>query len=161
MSQRDGITSILIGSNEGGTTRASLEHLLEVAGPPRTNLAVGIVSFANAFFHPKVFHFSRIDGSATSYVGSANLTRDGVCKHLEAGILLDTIDGDPPAYLTRLPGLLTDGSLGRVLVFFQFLFRLISRLLPMPRSSMSRRPHGGRGCFQYLCVTRPHQQSQL
>jgi hypothetical protein len=31
-----------------------------------------VLHFRAGFFHPKVFHFERADGSATAYVGSAN-----------------------------------------------------------------------------------------
>ncbi|MEV7350590.1 phospholipase D family protein [Micromonospora chalcea] len=90
-----GLTRMLIGSNDGETTRASLERLITMAGAPRSGLGLAVVSFTNAFFHPKVFHFTRADGSATAYVGSANLTRAGVVsQHVESGIVLDTRDGD-------------------------------------------------------------------
>lgn len=91
----DGVTRLLVGSNDGETSRAALEQLLTVTGGDRANLKLGIVSFASGFFHPKVFHFRRADGTSTAYVGSANMTPAGTAsKHVEAGIILDTRDGD-------------------------------------------------------------------
>ena len=98
--EADGTTRLLIGSNDGVTRRGDVEALLKVAGSPRDNLQVGVVSFANAFFHPKVLHITRADGSMAAYVGSANLTASGVASlHIEAGVVLDTSDGDSEAAL--------------------------------------------------------------
>jgi len=88
-----GVTA-LIGSNDGVTQGSDILRLLELAGPARENLKVGVVSFGNALFHPKTLHVTRSDGSMTAYVGSANLTQSGVALHVEAGILMDTRDGD-------------------------------------------------------------------
>lgn len=91
---------VLIGSNDGTTTRADIEVLLAVAGPPRIRRQIGVVSFKNAYFHPKTVHFTRGDGSAAAYVGSANLTPSGTTSlHVEAGVLLDTREGDDPQIL--------------------------------------------------------------
>jgi hypothetical protein len=96
LASSDSHTRFLVGSNDGQTPRAAVEDLLAIVGPARGNLAVGVVSFTAGYFHPKVFHFKRIDGSVTAYVGSANLTPPGArSHHVEAGILLDTRDGDP------------------------------------------------------------------
>lgn len=102
LGKQGGVTRLLIGSNDGGTSRGSLEDLLALVGPPRHDLAVAVVSYANAYFHPKVLHFERADGSATAYIGSANLTHQGVSKHVESGILLDTLDGDPAGVLREI-----------------------------------------------------------
>lgn len=89
------LTRFVIGSNDGETSRASLESLLSIVGPPRSRLSLGVVAYTNAFFHPKVYHFERQDGSCAAYVGSANLTDAGVAsRHVEAGVILDTRDGD-------------------------------------------------------------------
>lgn len=96
-------TRILVGSNDGQTARAALARLLALAGPNRSELRLGVVSFAEGYFHPKVFHFERADGSSTAYVGSANLTHSGAASlHVEAGIVLDTKDGDSPAVLDSI-----------------------------------------------------------
>ena len=94
---------VLIGSNDGTTSRADIEALLAAAGPPRKNQHIGIVKFANAYFHPKTVHIVRSDGSAAAYVGSANLTGSGVSGlNVEAGILLDARDGDDAAILVQI-----------------------------------------------------------
>ena len=102
-SESDGHTRLLIGSNDGLTPRAAVADLLAVLGPPRAGLSVGVVSFTSGLFHPKVFHFQRADGSATAYVGSANLTPSGVMSlNVEAGIILDTRQGDSAAILNSI-----------------------------------------------------------
>jgi hypothetical protein len=80
-----------------------MEALLDLAGPPRSNQRIGIASFENAYFHPKTIHFEREDGSVAAYVGSANLSESGVSSlHIEAGLLLDTRDGDDPSVLDAI-----------------------------------------------------------
>jgi hypothetical protein len=93
----------LIGSNDGITRRTDIEALLAMAGPPRSNCRIGIVRFSNAYFHPKTVHIVRGDGSIAAYVGSANLTTNGVTSlHVEAGLLADTREGDDPLVLARI-----------------------------------------------------------
>lgn len=99
----NGATHLLAGSNDGATQQAALAALLELAGPARSNLKIGVISFENAYFHPRTIHFGREDGSHAAYVGSANLTGSGVSAlHIEAGLILDTLDGDDPAVLTAI-----------------------------------------------------------
>jgi hypothetical protein len=99
----DGTVTAVVGSNNGDTLESDIERLLELLGIPRTNARLGVVSFGGAFFHPKVYHFTRRDGSQAAYVGSANLTAAGVGSlHVEAGVLLDTRDGDEPPELQRI-----------------------------------------------------------
>ena len=103
LAQDDGHTRILVGSNDGLTSRAAIANLLEIVGQPRVGLGVGVVSFQSGFFHPKVFHFQRADGSSTAYVGSANLTGSGTTSlHVEAGMILDTRQGDPQNVLESI-----------------------------------------------------------
>ena len=86
---------VLIGSNHGVTRSKDMAQLLKLAGPPRAEQRVGVVSFTGGFYHPKTIHIMRTDGSAAAYVGSANLTRNGITSvNIEAGMLLDTRDGD-------------------------------------------------------------------
>lgn len=89
-----GTVSVLVGSNDGITRQADLAALLAAAGSPRPGLKVGVVSFGNGYFHPKTVHLMRGDGSAAAYVGSANLTGAGSALNVEAGIILDTREGD-------------------------------------------------------------------
>ncbi len=99
----DGVLRVLVGSNDGTTLRSDVEILLAVAGPPRDNQRIGIVSFDNAYFHPKTIHLARADGSAAAYVGSANITQSGITSlHIEAGIIMDTNQGDDPSVLTQI-----------------------------------------------------------
>jgi hypothetical protein len=86
---------VLIGSNNGVTRSRDIAQLLYLAGPPRAEQRVGVVSFTGGFYHPKTIHITRADGSAAAYVGSANLTKNGITSvNIEAGVLLDTHDGD-------------------------------------------------------------------
>jgi len=99
----DGTVNAVIGSNNGDTLTSDIERVTALIGVPRTNARLGIASFSGAFFHPKVYHFSRSDGSQAAYVGSANLTSAGVGSlHVEAGVLLDTRVGDPPQALQQI-----------------------------------------------------------
>lgn len=99
----DGPLSVLVGSNDGTTKRRDVELLLELTGPHRDGRRIGVVAFDNAYFHPKTFHFERSDGSEAAYVGSANLTRSGATSlHVEAGVVLDTKDGDDPGVLDSI-----------------------------------------------------------
>jgi hypothetical protein len=91
---------VLIGSNAPGTQRDDVIQLVQLVGLPRQGAQVGVVQFSNAFFHPKTYHFRRADGSQCAYVGSANLTAQGASSlHVEAGITVDTRDGDPVVVL--------------------------------------------------------------
>ncbi|WP_333618045.1 phospholipase D family protein [Dietzia sp.] len=101
--QSDGHTRFLIGSNDGSTPRAALADLLAVVGAPRAGSKIGIVSYQRGYFHPKVFHIERADGTETAYVGSANLTGAGVASlHVEAGLILDTARRDPQDVLKKI-----------------------------------------------------------
>jgi hypothetical protein len=101
--ESDGIVRVLVGSNDGTTSRADVATLLGLAGPERGNQTIGVVNFRNAYFHPKTIHLSRHDGSMAAYVGSANITGSGVTSlHIEAGLLLDTRDGDDPLVVERI-----------------------------------------------------------
>lgn len=98
----DRTTRLLVGANDGMTLRSDVVALLQATGGRRRNLQMGIVNFGNAYFHPKTIHVEREDGSTAAYVGSANLTRSGVSVHVEAGILLDSRDGDDPQILSDI-----------------------------------------------------------
>jgi len=102
ISSHRGIIRVLVGSNDGVTRRADIEALLTASGSPRPGAEVGVVFFSNGYFHPKTVHVLRKDGSATAYVGSANLTRAGAIQNIEAGIILDTRAGDSGAILDKV-----------------------------------------------------------
>jgi hypothetical protein len=99
----DGTLSVLVGSNDGMTRREDVEALIDAAGPPRRNQQIGVVKFRTGYFHPKTIHIVRQDGSSAAYVGSANLTRNGVTSlHVEAGLLLDTRERDDASVLQEI-----------------------------------------------------------
>jgi hypothetical protein len=93
---------IVIGSNDASTLKDDMINLANILGVPRDSVQLGVVSFGNAYFHPKTFHFRRDDGTQAAFVGSANLTASGLALHVEAGIALDTRDGDAPQHLEEI-----------------------------------------------------------
>ncbi len=100
--QENRTTNVLIGSNDASTLKDDVIGLVDVLGIPRDGAQLGIVSFGGAFFHPKTYHVKRPDGSQAAFVGSANLTASGLTLHVEAGIALDTRDGDAPNHLSQI-----------------------------------------------------------
>lgn len=93
---------ILIGSNDMSTLRDDVSLLADIVGIPREMAHLGIVSFSGGYFHPKTYHFTRADGSQIAFVGSANLSVSGLALHVEAGVALDTWDGDNPHQLEQI-----------------------------------------------------------
>ncbi len=90
----------VVGSNEGGTLASDVLDLVACLGIPGSSARIGVVHYRNAFFHPKTVHIARSDGSQAAYVGSANLTMSGVVSsHVEAGLILDTREGDSAALI--------------------------------------------------------------
>lgn len=89
----------VIGANDHETSRRDVEQLAALLGVPSAASHLRVVSFADSYFHPKTYHLRREDGSQAAYVGSANLTRYGVSRHVEAGVALDTMWGNPPEEL--------------------------------------------------------------
>ena len=87
---------VLIGSNDGETQSSAVHKLVDVLGLPRPNALLGVVSYANGFYHPKTIHLCYRNGREVAYVGSANMTSRGINGlNIEAGIVLDTDEGDP------------------------------------------------------------------
>lgn len=96
MSSAEAHTWILVGSNDGVTDPESVRALLPLMRLPRPRAGLAVVSYATGYFHPKVYHIRRSDETSCAYVGSANLTPAGVSSlHVEAGIILDSREGDP------------------------------------------------------------------
>jgi hypothetical protein len=96
-------SAIILGSNGGETLRPHVEQLLFLLGAPRKNCDLALVAYRNAYYHPKTFHIGRTDGSQAAYVGSANLGYAALSgTHVEAGIVLDTRDGDPKTILDEI-----------------------------------------------------------
>lgn len=98
----DQTTKVLIGSNDASTLRDDVAGLMEIIGIPRNHAQLGVVNFSGAYFHPKTYHIQRADGSQAAFVGSANLTTSGLTLHVEAGIALDTNEGDDPSHLSEI-----------------------------------------------------------
>lgn len=98
----DHLTKVLIGSNDGCTLHSDVAGLMQFMGVPRPNGQLGIVSFGGAYFHPKTYHVRRHDGTEAAFVGSANLTAAGLALNVEAGIALDTREGDDPRQLSLI-----------------------------------------------------------
>ena len=89
-------TIILIGSNDGETQSSAVHQLVEILGLPRPNALLGVVIYANGFYHPKTIHLSYRSGREVAYVGSSNMTSRGINGlNVEAGIVVDTDEGDP------------------------------------------------------------------
>lgn len=102
LSAINGLTTILVGSNDAETAAEDVEGLLAAAGPPRGMLRIGVAYLEGGLFHPKVLHFG-FGARQVCYVGSANFTRMGVGgQNIEAGVILDTDESDSPAELTRI-----------------------------------------------------------
>lgn len=61
------------------------------------------MSYADGFYHPKTIHLCYRSGREVAYVGSANLTSRGINgRNIEAGIVLDTDEGDPVDLLNHI-----------------------------------------------------------
>ena len=93
----------VIGSNDGETQSAAVHQLVNVMGLPRRNGFLGVVRYSNGLFHPKTIHMSYGNGREVAYVGSSNLTTRGINGlNVEAGIVLDTEEGDSVGELARI-----------------------------------------------------------
>ena len=100
--KNDRPAKVLVGSNNGCTLHSEMVGLVQLMGIPRLNGQLGIVSFGGAYFHPKTYHVRRQDGTEAAFVGSANLTAAGLALNVEAGIALDTREGDDPHQLYQI-----------------------------------------------------------
>jgi len=97
------VVRLVLGSNGGVTLASHIAFIAGTLGVPKANVSLGVVSFDNCLFHPKVYHFVREDGSQTAYVGSANLTEPGIAgANVEAGLILDSGAGDDLAILKEI-----------------------------------------------------------
>jgi hypothetical protein len=98
-----GLVHTLIGSNPPGTQHEAVLQLVRVLGLPRDNVRLGIVQYRRGFYHAKTIHLRRDDGGQCAYVGSANITGPGMSSlHVEAGITLDSNDGDSTEVLSEI-----------------------------------------------------------
>ena len=96
-------TLALIGSNDGETQSTAVHQLVDALGLPRPNAQLGVVRYSDGFFHPKTIHVRYGCGREVAYIGSSNMTARGINGlNVEAGIVLDTDEGDPVDLLTRI-----------------------------------------------------------
>ncbi len=101
--------SVVLGANEKATIKADVDALYSWMACPRPNAKLCVVTCTGGLFHPKVIHLTRTDGSALAYVGSANLTSAGINgTNLEAGILLDSRQGDSIHILNEIAASIDD-----------------------------------------------------
>lgn len=93
--ENNGVSRFVIGSNRGATLADHVRMLKDALVLPREHAAIGIAAFDTSLFHPKVYHFKFANGRQSAYIGSSNLTGPGLSGlNIEAGIILDTDDGD-------------------------------------------------------------------
>lgn len=107
--QNDLPISVVLGANEKATIKADVDALYSLMACPRPNAKLCVVTCTGGLFHPKVLHLTRTDGSEFAYIGSANFTPSGINgANLEAGIMLDTREGDPIGILQEIAASIDD-----------------------------------------------------
>lgn len=84
---------IVFGSNEKSLVAGDLRQVLKIV-ENAANASLTVVGYSNAKFHPKTAQIVRSDGSSAAVVGSGNFTHRGLGWNVEAGIVLDTAEGD-------------------------------------------------------------------
>ena len=84
---------IVLGSNEKSLVVGDLRQVLKIV-ENAASASLTVVAYSNAKFHPKTVQVVRSDGSSTAVVGSGNLTHRGLGWNVEAGITLDSAEGD-------------------------------------------------------------------
>ncbi|MEZ8482417.1 restriction endonuclease PLD domain-containing protein [Vibrio splendidus] len=95
-------TFFLVGSNDRATSKEDIGKTFKLLDMPRSEAHLGVVSYKHGLFHPKVYHFTRSDGSQTAFVGSSNFSSSGLTLNIEAGLILDTRDGDTIHTLSQI-----------------------------------------------------------
>ena len=141
---------VLIGSNDGETQSSAVHQLVDVLGLPRPNALLGVVSYADGFYHPKTIHLCYRSGREVAYVGSANMTSRGINGlNIEAGIILDTDEGDPVDLLSQVKQAVREWFVSRPEGLFEVeshddVNRLEGRgILTTERASRRSRDEGG------------------
>ena len=87
---------LVVGANDGAVTRLDLEAVLDIIDPFTRAGSLVLVAFPNVFMHPKTYYVEHRDGVRHAYVGSANFTEEGLTRHIEAGLSIDS-SADPSA----------------------------------------------------------------
>ncbi len=92
-----GQVHIVVGANNAAVGRHALEAALDIVEPFGGAGSIVLAVFPNVFMHPKTYYIEGRDGVRHAYVGSANFTEEGLTRHIEAGISLDsTVDPSAP-----------------------------------------------------------------
>ena len=142
---------VLVGSNDGETQSSAVHQLVDVLGLPRPNALLGVVSYADGFYHPKTIHLCYRSGREVAYVGSANMTSRGINGlNIEAGIVLDTDEGDPVDLLSQVKQAIREWFVSRPEGLFEVgsyddVNRLEGRGILTKESVFLRLPDGGGG----------------
>jgi len=92
---------IVLGSNERSLVANDLRQVLRIT-ENHPNASLTVIAYSNAKFHPKTIQLVRSDGSAVVVVGSGNFTHRGLGLNVEAGIVLDTAEGDDIGVITQI-----------------------------------------------------------
>ena len=105
---------VLVGSNDGATQSSAVNQLVDVLALPRSNALLGVVSYADGLYHPKTIHLRYRSGREVAYVGSANMTSRGIDgRNVEAGVILDTDEGDSVSLLSQVSQAVRDWFVSR------------------------------------------------
>lgn len=105
---------VLVGSNDGATQSSAVNQLVDVLALPRPNALLGVVRYADGLYHPKTIHLRYRSGREVAYVGSANMTSRGIDgRNVEAGVILDTDEGDPVCLLSQVSQAVRDWFVSR------------------------------------------------
>ncbi len=92
---------IVLGSNEKSLVAGDLRQVLKIV-ENAANASLTVVAYSNAKFHPKTVQIVRSNGSATAVVGSGNFTHRGLGWNVEAGIALDSKEGDDAVVIRQI-----------------------------------------------------------
>ncbi len=94
MVNNGGTLKLVIGANPGDpASKDDLESILSLTGDS-DNSSLTLVAYSGALFHPKTIHLVRENGTEVSVVSSANFTRSGLGRNVEAGLILDSAAGE-------------------------------------------------------------------
>ncbi len=92
---------LVLGSNDGSLPVDDAKSVFKIL-KGKVNCRLTIVALGNAEFHPKCYAIIQHDKSKTALVGSQNLTFPGTAKNFEAGIILNTNDGDSSDVIDKI-----------------------------------------------------------
>ncbi len=92
---------VVLGSNEKSLVADDLRRMLKIV-ENAANASLTVVAYSNAKFHPKTVQIIRPDQSSAAVVGSGNFTHRGLGLNVEAGIVLDSAEGDDAAVIRQV-----------------------------------------------------------